>query len=644
MNQETVPVSGAKEPDTDDLTELLTNKTAAAMQLECVPPTVLTLAARSLWYFLGEQVEVVKISSLTEVIVRHCVTGVAKEVPRTELVPPPSPAQQDGNSERDDQLLDRVDEAQMRRAKELEQVLIPYAAGQRLSHLECLALGKRFAISERCLRSYIKKYKERTHWAAFIRCKSGPKPGTSKLTPEVEAIIDAAIKKQLKESGAVTVNAILDDIDTRCKAIRAPTPARSSIQTRVNMQIEIPENYPAHFQEELKRAKRLVRGSLQPQGVMQMVQADHTMVDIPVKDPITHQNIGRPWITILFEIVTRIVLGFCLTLEHPSQLSTALALHRAVFPKESWLKAIGADAPWPFYGLMKCVHTDLASEFVSPWFKKAGLRYDIEIRHREGGQPQQGGHIERFLGTLMGRIHLLPGATFNHTLKKRVNRPPKYTLSTLQTWIANEIGAYHHEPHRGLRNATPRLAWERAWTTQKGLTLPVYPRDEREFLISFLPGDARTVAREGIDWKGLQYRSDALAPFIKPGIRQEFRFDKRDISSIYFTPATGQHIQIPWVNTHWDPMSLWEWDEIRLRNGERGRSSDSETVRRLRQENRRLITQQTSKSQRARRRLAREADWIDEQTREDVSLPPQGRQLRPSTVSTHTAVRFEVLE
>ena len=38
----------------------------------------------------------------------------------------------------------------------------------------------------------------------------------------------------------------------------------------------------------------------------------------------------------------------------------------------------------------------------------------IAIEWRPPGQPRFGGHIERLIGTQMGRLHLLPGTTFSN--------------------------------------------------------------------------------------------------------------------------------------------------------------------------------------------------------------------------------------
>jgi putative transposase len=43
---------------------------------------------------------------------------------------------------------------------------------------------------------------------------------------------------------------------------------------------------------------------------------------------------GRPWVTIAFDIATRVVLGFVLSLNRPSAVAVGLALSMAALPKD----------------------------------------------------------------------------------------------------------------------------------------------------------------------------------------------------------------------------------------------------------------------------------------------------------------------
>ena len=84
---------------------------------------------------------------------------------------------------------------------------------------------------------------------------------------------------------------------------------------------------------------------------LEIVQIDHTRVDVVVVDEETGQTIGRPWITLAIDVFTRMVTGFHLTMAAPSRLSTGLALLHAVRDKTAWLNNREIKAPWPVAGL-----------------------------------------------------------------------------------------------------------------------------------------------------------------------------------------------------------------------------------------------------------------------------------------------------
>ena len=84
---------------------------------------------------------------------------------------------------------------------------------------------------------------------------------------------------------------------------------------------------------------------------LEIVQIDHTRVDVVVVDEETREPIGRPWITLAIDVFTRMVTGFHLTMAAPSRLSTGLALLHAVHDKTAWLRDREIEAPWPVAGL-----------------------------------------------------------------------------------------------------------------------------------------------------------------------------------------------------------------------------------------------------------------------------------------------------
>jgi putative transposase len=80
------------------------------------------------------------------------------------------------------------------------------------------------------------------------------------------------------------------------------------------------------------------RPSPRPTNPLELVQIDHTLVDIMVVDELHRESMGRPWVTIAFDVATRVVLAFILSLNPPSATAVGLAIAIAGLPKDRWLK------------------------------------------------------------------------------------------------------------------------------------------------------------------------------------------------------------------------------------------------------------------------------------------------------------------
>ncbi|MHB1542626.1 MAG: transposase, partial [Steroidobacteraceae bacterium] len=456
----------------------------------------------------------------------------------------------------------------------------------------------------------------------------GVQSGQRTLDPAVDAIIRFAVEGKLKSSGNCSVRSVYEAIRGDCEAIGKSVPARETVLSRIKALKADPQCLPPEVAQEVRSRRRLVRGSAEAPHALCRVEIDHTLVDTHIVDARDRGPLGRPWLTIAMDVCTRVILGFVLTLEAPSRLSVALCLRHAIYPKEQWLKRIGANGPWPVFGRPRYIYTDNGADFRSASFQMGCKRQHIENGYRPARTPRFGGSIERLIGTFMRRMRLIPGNTFNEILGKRSPFPAQdasLTLQDLELWFTNEITAYHHERHRTLGMA-PLAAWEAAWRTPHGVVVPSYPVDPHTLFTDLLPHALRAVKPVGIDWHCLRYRSDALAPYVDPDTQRVIRFDPRDISSVWLELPGRGHLQVPWVNAAWPRLSLWEWNEIRARDRRRAKGADPQLVRQCLAENDALIAARAAQGQlRARRRRARAERWHPEEARQEAAPPIQPR-------------------
>ena len=610
--------------------------------------------------------------TVDRVVVTDPVSGEMRVVMRAELNPinPTS-----GGPVECAARLQGVSEEVLARATERHEALRPYIDSGVLPSREAHQLAHALKTSIRTLRRWLQRYKLRGDLTAFMDLRPGLREGQRSLDREVEAIIRFAVTRKLEASGNCSVRSVYEAICGDCKAIGRTAPAKSTVLERIKNLKANPEVLPTEIGKKVRDRTRLVRGSAGVTRALQRVEIDHTLVDTHIVDALDRKPIGRPWLTIAIDVGTRAVLGFVLTLEHPSRLSVAQCVRQAIFPKESWLKSVGAVGPWPMFGRMELIYTDNGAEFRSLSFRLGCQRHGIRNDYRPVRTPRYGGTVERLIGTFMRRMRLIPGNTINGILSARTPHPEQkalLTLEDLERWFANEVKAYHHETHRVL-GTCPMTAWEDSWKSEQGLILPRYPADPGTVLTDLLPHESRVVSREGIFVHGLRYHSLELEPYVKPEIRQIVRIDPRDISSVHLESREGGHVRVPWINSDWPRLSLWEWNEIRTRNHRRDRRAHPDVIRRCLAENDQLINERAEQGKlRARRRRARATRWpadaaVTSASPEDSSamqrtnrsqensdhglevladaLPPLPRtKLDVTVASLESPVEFEVLE
>lgn len=674
MNSETTPSSATTEKvAAETKSDLGCGPDAAADVTPCTNHPADIQFSPGTQFNLGElTVELLHCLSLDRLVVTERRTGRTRVVTRGELRPINKTC--DANVERPIEL-ESVSEEKLAELTAREEALRPYISGRVMTRPEAQRLAKTLGVCARTVRRWLRRYQRRGDVTALLPAPRGVRLGQRSLNSAVEAIIRFAVVRKL-ESGNCTVRSVYEAIRSDCEAVGKEVPARATILDRIKSLKADPDVLPKEIARHVRDRTRLVRGSAEATHALARVEIDHTLVDTHIVDAKDRGPLGRPWLTIAIDVATRAVLGFVLTLESPSRLSVALCLRHAIFPKESWLNAIGATGPWPMFGRPRYIYTDNGADFRSMSFRLGCQRQHIENGYRPVRTPRYGGTVERLLGTFMRRMRLIPGNTFNEILGKRSPYSAQeavLTLEDLQRWFTNEVTAYHHQPHRTL-DVAPIAAWEAAWKTPRGVVVPPHPVDPQTVFTDLLPHESRVISPAGLELNCLRYRCDELAPHVNPDIKRIVRIDPRDISVVWLELPTGDYLPVPWVNRGWPRMSLWEWNEIRSRNRQRGKGADPEVVRRCLAQNDELIAQRATQGQlRARRRRARAESWRAEQaTREPVkvstesvstqspkprgvrqkrarklaqALPPLPRaQLEVTVASIESPVSFEVLE
>lgn len=447
-----------------------------------------------------------------------------------------------------------------------------------------------------------KLYESGRRVSALLPKQKGRPVGASMIGLKVEEVIDANIRSFYLAPERPPLKELLLRIHADCDAARLPKPIWRTLKRRIdrlNARLVVAKREGATAASAVFDP---VVGEYHAEAPLDIVQIDHTVVDVIVVDEVTRQPIDRPILTLAIDVCTRMVTGFYLALDHPSTLRAGVCFAQSVLEKDVWLRERDIDIAWPVAGLPKAVHVDNAGEFHSAGFTRALQDFGVEIIYRPVATPRFGGHIERLIGTQMGAVHMLRGTTFSNVSARgdyASEARAVMTLRELERWIATQIlGKYHQQIHASLKR--PPIA---VWTDRSKTTIQHMPKGRMEFLAGLLPLKWRNARRDGIHLFDIRYWSDALIDLLgRHELKLQVRYDPRDLSRIYVRRPDGRIIEAQYKNLAWEPVSLWEHQRARKRLADQGRHEVNENILfEAIREQRRIEDEAIRKSKMARR-------------------------------------------
>jgi putative transposase len=349
-------------------------------------------------------------------------------------------------------------------------------------------------------------------------------------------------------------------VGPRCAAEGLRQPSRKAILARVRA-LDARRVAKARLQSsEAAALYDPVPGTYRVDRALDVVQIDHTRVDVIAVDETHRMLIGRPCLSLAVDVAMWVVTGFYVSLEAPSSTSVALCQAQAVLPKEPWLRSRALTCSWPVWGLPRAIHADNGADFTSSALRRGCDEHRIALILRPVATPRYGGHIERLIGTIMGRVHLLPGTTGSNSADKGAypaEAKSALTMAELEHWLAIEICEhYHRRVHRGLHRS-PLAAWRDA-LRQAGSGLGALPDRPEQFALSFLPFEHRTLRRDGLHLFNIRYWDPVLPAIVRPGESVMVRYDPRNLSKIYVAGPDDSYVPVSYADLTLPSITLWE--------------------------------------------------------------------------------------
>jgi putative transposase len=223
---------------------------------------------------------------------------------------------------------------------------------------------------------WLRIYRKNPDVMALMPRARRPSIGHWRITPERENLLAEVIDAWVRRGQRLPVAWIREEGGRRGTALGIKPVSRGCIEARLRdlgieslQRVRPPRATPAGVPKRPPRSK----------GALGIVQIDHTLVDVMVVDEVRRQSMGRPWITVAFDIATRAVLGFHLSLNAPSSISVGSTLAMVGLPKERWLVERGIEVEWPMFGIPRLLHLDNGAEFHSVALSGGCERYGISL-------------------------------------------------------------------------------------------------------------------------------------------------------------------------------------------------------------------------------------------------------------------------
>ncbi len=461
--------------------------------------------------------------------------------------------------------LSLIPEAFWSEARRRAEVIRPLAERDHRSRSMVQAAAAALGLSERQTYTLLRRCREAGgELTALVPGRSSGGRSRPRTAPASEAALRRVVQEVYLTPQKPTAAEVAREVAGRCHAEKLRPPSSSTVRRRLR---SLPLAERRKRGEEHPEAKPVHGHAPSVRFPLDLVQVDHTPMDLILVDPFDREPIGRPWLTVAIDVQSRCIAGFHIALDAPSAVSVGLCLTHVAMDKTPWLALREVEADWPVQGKPRRIGVDNGADFHSAAFERGCEQHGISIDWRPPGQPQFGGVVERVIGTLMGLVHGLPGTTFSNVGQRGSYDSDKaacLTLEELERWLAVAVAKYYHlRPHEGLDGQAPLRRWQdgMAALAMEGGSIPV-PRDLRAYLVDFLPVLRRSLQRDGLTIDHVTYFSSALRAWITARNRHGpllVRRDPRDLSRVFvLDPLDDGYLEVPTRDLSRPAISLWE--------------------------------------------------------------------------------------
>ncbi len=247
---------------------------------------------------------------------------------------------------------------------------------------------------------------------------------------------------------------------------------------------------------------RAAGASIETSRLMELVMMDGHRMDVIVIDKETGEALGRPYLVCLFDVHTRAVVGWHISLI-PFCATTALAAIKDMCSRDP-LSGPG--------GVPETIITDNGPDLVSNALRNLLSKLGIHVQSSKTYCPDDKAFLERFFRTLCTQlVHILKGSTFSSPTQRGDYDSvanASISLEDLRSYFKQWLEETYHQAIHSVTNRAPALSWR---DNQAEMPILSYAKEDLDAIarISY----RRKINNGRVIVDNLAYKSEALATF-----------------------------------------------------------------------------------------------------------------------------------
>lgn len=396
--------------------------------------------------------------------------------------------------------------------------------------------------------------------------------------PQVHRLMEEAIgavylNKARRPIAAVT-RRVLDNLqrmNARFPAAQAiPVPREAALARAIARRIAQMDPWEVDRQRWGQRIADMRHAPKKPQQlatrILQRVEIDHTPLKVVVGTDAG--PIGQPWLTILIDYYSRLVVGFCLGFEPPSYAVIMESLRHAILPKTYLARRYPkVHGDWPCCGLPEKLVCDRGSDLTSRDLEDAAFQLGIEMDFNPPRTPHFKGTVESFFGGLNDQLSAsLPGRTFRNWADRADYKPDDGPLLSYEA-LLEIIHIYLVDVYSIAKHPTSETTRLEMWQASAAIHAPTLPAAAEDLLVLLAKHADRTLSARGIELGGMFYTSDDLMALRSEMAahnvnvdRLSIRYNPWDLGEVWvLNPVDNRYLKAMAVDPAMKGLTAYQW-------------------------------------------------------------------------------------